>query len=91
MFPLSFQSMRFYGCFDKDIVDANFTTDRCDGNPSTRDASTVEEYRHFAIDDLRDILYICDVNPSKEGMFCFSSDNIIYETPTWLGMHCTLL
>ena len=84
---LVISSMRFYGCYEKNILPANLTADRCVGNPETPDASIPTDYRHFAVDDLRDILYVCDVHPTRQGapMFCFSSDFYVYETPTWLG------
>ena len=40
----------------------------------TRDSTSKTKYRHFAYDSTHKIVYFCDLNPYKEGMFCFCSD-----------------
>ena len=47
-----------------------------DGSKSkiTRDSTSRTQYRHYAYDSTHDIIYFCDLNPYKEGMFCYCSD-----------------
>ena len=40
----------------------------------TRDSTSAKRYRHFAYDATHQIIYFCDLNPYKEGMFCYCSN-----------------
>ena len=58
-------------------------------DPPTLDAGS-KQYRHFAIDDLRDIVYYCDVNPIQDGTFCFSNNHVVFghtwtELPSYIN------
>lgn len=88
---LSWFSFKFFGCYDKNlspefIFNATLPNFVC-GIPGhvTVDASSATEYRHFAVDEDRDIAYFCDRNPRKKGMYCYSSDNVLF-IDTWFGM-----
>ena len=32
------------------------------------------QWRHFAVDTVRDLVYFCDYNPKTDDMSCFSGD-----------------
>ena len=51
----------------------------------TRDSTSRTRYRHFAVDDTHKIVYFCDLNPYKEGMFCYCSDRSTTGTNVWNG------
>ena len=51
----------------------------------TRDSTSNTKYRHFAYDETHKIIYFCDLNPYKEGMFCYCSDRTNADTNVWNG------
>ena len=51
----------------------------------TRDSTSATKYRHFAYDSTHEIIYFCDLNPYKEGMFCYCSDRSDPEKNVWNG------
>jgi hypothetical protein len=79
----------WYGCLDK----IRFKTKKCSTNfddvPIMADSPT--EYRHFAVDtstvpEVKKIIYYCDRNPYRSGMFCYCSDRqSAGEGNTWSG------
>ena len=42
------------------------------GPDTTRLSTDPTKYRHFAVDPAKQILYFCDVNPYRVGIFCYS-------------------
>ena len=42
--------------------------------PTTVDSADPAAYRHFAVDDVSDTVYFCDLNPYRDGMFCYCSN-----------------
>lgn len=55
---------------------------------TTRISTDPTKYRHFAVDPLNLILYYCDVNPYRSGIFCFSNQQgtkTFTELPTYVG------
>ncbi len=78
--PPSF-SVQFYGCYPRGVL-PNLAN--CAPVPSTIDAQDATMYRHYAIDDDKDIVYFCDRNPYVEGMFCYSMDQK-NAAGTWRG------
>ena len=71
--------MKFYGC--KTVQEPEASTCIED---KTRDATKAEDYRHFAVDDVSDTVYFCDLNPYREGMFCYCSNRKDNKN-TWIG------
>ena len=53
----------------------------------TRDSTSPTKYRHFAYDLTHKIIYFCDLNPYKEGMFCYCSDRSDPEKNVWNGKY----
>ncbi len=70
--PVAARRIQFLGCRPKTYV-ANSGV--CSGLSPPVDASSPEKYRHFAVDQGRDIVYFCDVDPKDQraGLKCFAS------------------
>ena len=62
--------VQWYGSFPNSGGD----TCSADLKGHTRDSTDKTRYRHFAYDSIHEIVYFCDLNPYKEGMFCYCSD-----------------
>ena len=64
-----FDSVRFYGCLPR-----GHTPDvtLC-AAAATVDSTDPTAYRHFAVDDLHDVVYFCDRSPYSGRMHCYSS------------------
>lgn len=53
-------------------------------------STDARKYRHFAVDTATEpiekkIIYFCDLNPYRPGMFCYCSDRKSNEPNTWSG------
>lgn len=61
--------MQFFGCLPD-----NFVPDpsSCFAD-TTVDSNDISQYRHFAVDDDRDIVYFCNINDFSGAMQCFVS------------------
>ena len=64
--------MKFFGCFARESTFAE--PDYSATTIVSNDPSDTENYRHFAVDQDHNVLYLCDRNPYVSGMFCYSSD-----------------
>ena len=92
--------LKFLGC-----ITTEPTTVSCDSasytpNPrlNTIESNDATKYRHFAVDTTttpvdKRIIYFCDLNPYRSGMFCYcsirkwegGSENVAVEANTWSG------
>ena len=62
--------MQWFGCLPKGV---SLDVSQCLPDV-TIDSSDVTKYRHFAVDDLNEVVYFCDVSPYiHEGMLCYFS------------------
>ncbi len=75
--PLAVNRVAFEGCRPPDWSGRS----DCSALPAADDASSDVEYRHFAVDDVADVVYFCDVAPTgvggvgvRGGLRCFASD-----------------
>lgn len=80
--PVAVNEVQFFGC----LPDAG-VTETCDPVDNTIMANSATQYRHFAVDttttpEAKKIIYFCDRNPYREGMFCYCSDRL-GEPNTW--------
>lgn len=73
--------MTWKGCFPPNYV-ANISLCQAD---ETIHADDPKKYRHFAVDDLKEIIYFCDRNLYGEGMSCFANNREVDEGNTWIG------
>ena len=88
-------SVKFYGCTkqgssvaDTDTLDStntkvqrNLRGSNC-ARDLTVDSTDADNYRHFAVDTINNIIYFCDHSMHREGMACYSSSD---EGATWTG------
>ena len=79
-------SLVWYGCF------MGSGASECTSDTLTRLSTNAQQYRHFAVDTTsspvtKKIIYFCDLNPYRPGMFCYCSDRLSGETNTWSGMY----
>ena len=77
--------VEWYGC-EVDPAPSDATCDTIETSKSTDRT----KYRHFAVDTTTEpiekrIIYFCDLNPYREGMFCYCSDRKSDEPNTWSG------
>lgn len=72
-------SVMFRGCYE--VSNPSFTCPNVAEHPVTPDANV--EFRHFAIDDHRDIVYACDRRQDNNQMRCMASDGT--RPNSWLG------
>ena len=70
---------KFFGCFARE---ATFVAPTCAA--TTIKSWEKEDYRHFAVDDIHNVVYFCDRNPYISGMFCYSS-HLTNSPGTWRG------
>ena len=76
----------FHGCYE----DSTIPLEECPSDPVhpvTPDASAEIEYRHFALDDHRDIVYACDRRPDNNQMHCMATDPT--RPNSWMGKCCS--
>ena len=74
--------VKFFGCFARESTFSE--PDTSSAVASRIDSYVKEEYRHFAVDKVHNVLYFCDRNPYVSGMFCYSSD-LTNSPGTWRG------
>ena len=56
-----------------------------------RDATKADQYRHFAVDEVSDTVYFCDLNPYRDGMFCYCSNRKDPDHKNkWIGENISL-
>ena len=90
--------LKFLGC-----ITTEPTTVACDSYSPRPGLATIKsndatKYRHFAVDTTttpiqKKIIYFCDLNPYRSGMFCYCSirkwepvdDTVAVEANTWSG------
>ncbi len=77
--------MTFKGCFPYDY-DPDVLESRC-GEDKTVDSTDVKRYRHFAVDDKNDIIYVCDAVPTRpvSELACYSNNRADGSGRTWFG------
>ena len=57
-----------------------------------RDATKADQYRHFAVDEVSDTVYFCDLNPYRDGMFCYCSNRKDPDHKNkWIGENISIL
>ena len=64
--PIGIKRVKMFGC-PRETTAANCTED------STRVSNNHQQYRHIGYDPLMEIFYFCDVNPYKEGLYCYAN------------------
>ena len=88
-------SVKLYGCVKQrsvpsevDTLDTTntkvrrrLTASSCARDKTVR-STDVENYRHFAVDTINNIIYFCDHSMHREGMACFTSSD---DGATWTG------
>eukprot|EP00094_Tigriopus_californicus_P011496 TCALIF_11101-PA protein Name:"Protein of unknown function" AED:0.09 eAED:0.09 QI:0/0.77/0.73/0.95/0.48/0.58/46/1495/2737 len=67
--PLAINGVSFFGCLPSETKPE---LSECVSKRETIDSSDTDQYRHFAVDNLRDQLFFCDTNPRINGTACFS-------------------
>ena len=78
--------VQWYGCMT--VTEAEY--DVCDTIDTVLSTDS-SKYRHYAVDTTSEpiekkIIYFCDLNPYRPGMFCYCSDRKSGEANTWSGM-----
>ena len=98
--PIGVNELKFLGCITTDPTAVSCETDSYTPNPrlNTIESNDATKYRHFAVDTTttpveKKIIYFCDLNPYRSGMFCYCSirkweggtENVPVEANTWSG------
>merc|ERR1711976_473021 len=81
--PIGVNQVQWYGCMT--VTEAEY--DVCDTIDTVLSTDS-SKYRHYAVDTTSEpiekkIIYFCDLNQYRPGMFCYCSDRKSGEANTW--------
>lgn len=96
--PIGVNELKFLGCITTAATSVSCESESYTPNPrlNTIESNDATKYRHFAVDTTttpveKKIIYFCDLNPYRSGMFCYcsirkwegGSENVPVEANTW--------
>lgn len=99
-YNIVFYRLKFLGCITSEATSVSCESESYTPNPrlNTIESNDATKYRHFAVDTTttpveKKIIYFCDLNPYRSGMFCYcsirkwegGSENVPVEANTWSG------